>query len=59
VLVDEFNLPFHSAQIVLNEYKKALHRHVEERLGSNLRARLSTALAMDIQNRQLEMTGNK
>lgn len=56
VLVDEFNLPFHPEQLVLNVYKKELHLHVENGLGSNLRARLSTALAMNIENSQREMT---
>ena len=57
VLVDEFNLPFHPEQ--LNEYKKELHHHVESGLGSNLCARLSTELEMNIENIQREMTGNK
>ncbi|KAF6213510.1 hypothetical protein GE061_011230 [Apolygus lucorum] len=55
-LVDEFNIPFHSEQLVLNVYKKELHHHVENGLGSNLRARLSTALAMNIEASQREMT---
>jgi mitofusin len=59
VLVDEFNVPFHPEQLVLNVYKKELHHHVESGLGSNLRARLSTALALNIENSQREMTGNK
>ena len=59
MLVDEFNLSFHPEQLVLNVYKKELHHHVENGLGSNLRARLSTALAMNIENSQREMTGNK
>lgn len=55
ILVDEFNLPFHSDPLVLNVYKKELHSHVESGLGSNLRARLSTALAMNIEQSQREM----
>lgn len=55
-LVDEFNLPFHPEPLVLNVYKKELHSHVETGLGSNLRARLSTALAMNIESSQREMT---
>ncbi|XP_044755838.1 transmembrane GTPase Marf [Coccinella septempunctata] len=55
-LVDEFNLPFHSDALVLNVYKKELHSHVEAGLGSNLRARLSTALAMNMEASQREMT---
>jgi mitofusin 2 len=54
--VDEFNLPFHPEPLVLNVYKKELHLHVENGLGSNLRARLSTALALNIENSQREMT---
>ncbi|XP_066997759.2 transmembrane GTPase Marf [Anabrus simplex] len=56
VLVDEFNVPFHPEPLVLNVYKKELHCHVENGLGSNLRARLSTALAMNMENSQREMT---
>uniref|UniRef100_A0A069DW95 Putative transmembrane gtpase marf n=1 Tax=Panstrongylus megistus TaxID=65343 RepID=A0A069DW95_9HEMI len=55
-LVDEFNIPFHTDQLVLNVYKKELHLHVENGLGSNLRARLSTALALNIETSQREMT---
>ncbi|ERL86642.1 hypothetical protein D910_04048, partial [Dendroctonus ponderosae] len=55
-LVDEFSLPFHSEPLVLNVYKKELHLHVETGLGSNLRARLSTALAMNMEQSQSEMT---
>ncbi|CAL4109971.1 unnamed protein product, partial [Meganyctiphanes norvegica] len=56
VLVDEFNEPFHPDPLVLNVFKKTLHAHVESGLGSNLRARLSTALAMNIESSQKEMT---
>uniref|UniRef100_A0A1Q3FFY5 Dynamin-type G domain-containing protein n=1 Tax=Culex tarsalis TaxID=7177 RepID=A0A1Q3FFY5_CULTA len=56
VLVDEFNLPFHSDALVLNVYKKEINGHVESGLGSNLRARLSTALAMNVETAQREMT---
>lgn len=55
VLVDEFNVPFHPEPLVLNVYKKELHMHVEQGLGSNLRARLSTALAMNMEQSQREM----
>jgi mitofusin len=41
---------------VLNVYKKELHLHVETGLGSNLKARLSTALAMNMEASQREMT---
>ncbi|KAG8239159.1 hypothetical protein J437_LFUL018365 [Ladona fulva] len=56
VLVDEFSLPFHPEPLVLNVYKRELHLHVESGLGSNLRARLSTALALNIEASQREMT---
>ncbi|XP_043488437.1 transmembrane GTPase Marf isoform X1 [Polistes fuscatus] len=56
VLVDEFSVPFHSEPLVLNVYKRELHTHVEHGLGSNLRARLSTALALNMENSQREMT---
>lgn len=56
VLVDEFNLPFHTDALVLNVYKKEINAYVETGLGSNLRARLSTALAMNIETAQREMT---
>lgn len=56
VLVDEFNLPFHTDPLVLNVYKKEINAYVESGLGSNLRARLSTALAMNIETAQREMT---
>uniref|UniRef100_A0A1B6CEP7 Dynamin-type G domain-containing protein n=1 Tax=Clastoptera arizonana TaxID=38151 RepID=A0A1B6CEP7_9HEMI len=55
LLVDEFNLPFNTEPVVLNIYKKELHNYVESGLGSNLQARLSTALAMNIENSQREM----
>lgn len=57
VLVDEFSMPFHSEPLVLNIYKKELNAHVEAGLGSNLRARLSIALATNIESAQCEMTG--
>uniref|UniRef100_A0A336K1Q3 CSON010945 protein n=1 Tax=Culicoides sonorensis TaxID=179676 RepID=A0A336K1Q3_CULSO len=56
VLVDEFNLPFHTDSLVLNVYKKEINAHVENGLGLNLRARLSTALAMNVETAQREMT---
>jgi mitofusin len=59
VLVDEFNLPFKPEQHALNEYKRELHHHVENGLGSKIHARLSNALAKNIANIQQEMTGNK
>ena len=59
VLVDEFNLPFHPEKLVLNVCKEKLHHHVENGLGSKLRARLSTKFAMNVATIQKEMTGNK
>ncbi|XP_034949592.1 transmembrane GTPase Marf isoform X2 [Chelonus insularis] len=56
VLVDEFSVPFHPESLVLNVYKRELHTHVENGLGSNLRARLSTALALNMEASQREMT---
>ncbi|XP_055319688.1 transmembrane GTPase Marf isoform X2 [Sitodiplosis mosellana] len=56
VLVDEFNLPFHTEPLVLNVYKKEINGYVENGLGSNLKSRLSTALAMNIETAQREMT---
>ncbi|XP_014481155.1 PREDICTED: transmembrane GTPase Marf isoform X2 [Dinoponera quadriceps] len=56
VLVDEFSVPFHPETLVLNVYKRELHTHVENGLGSNLRARLSTALALNMEHSQREMT---
>ncbi|XP_053950180.1 transmembrane GTPase Marf [Anastrepha ludens] len=56
VLIDEFNMPFHPEPLVLNIYKKELNSHVESGLGSNLRARLSMALAMNVESAQREMT---
>ncbi|KAG4069573.1 hypothetical protein HA402_006939 [Bradysia odoriphaga] len=56
VLVDEFNLPFHTEPLVMNVYKKEINAHVETGLGSNLRSRLSTALAMNVETAQREMT---
>ena len=55
-LVDEFNFPFHSEKPALNEYKRKIFHHVENGLGSILRAMLSTDLATDIENIQQEMT---
>ncbi|GAB0086640.1 Transmembrane GTPase Marf [Sergentomyia squamirostris] len=56
VLVDEFPLPFHTDAIVLNIYKREMNGHVEQGLGANLRARLSTAMAMNMETAQREMT---
>lgn len=55
-LVDEFHLPFHTEPLVLNVYKKEINAHVENGLGLNLRARLSDAMATNIDTAQREMT---
>ncbi|CAG0908799.1 unnamed protein product, partial [Cyprideis torosa] len=54
-LVDEFSAPFHPEPIVLNVYKRELHVHVESGLGSNLKSRLSSALAVNVESAQREM----
>nr|CAG4643729.1 EOG090X01A3 [Lepidurus arcticus] len=56
VLVEEFRAPFHHDALVMQVYKKELHGHVESCLGSNLRARLSTALAMNMESAQKAMS---
>ncbi|XP_059610826.1 transmembrane GTPase Marf isoform X2 [Phlebotomus argentipes] len=56
VLVDEFPLPFHTDPVVMSIYKREMNGHVEQGLGSNLRARLSTAMAMQMETAQREMT---
>lgn len=58
VLIDEFNMPFHTQPVVLNIYKAELNKHMEAGLGSNLRSRLSMALAMNVETIQCDMTGN-
>jgi len=59
VLVNKFNLTFNPEMPDLIKYKKKLHHHVENGLFSNLHAMFSTELAMNIENIQREMTGNK
>ena len=55
LLVNDFEKPFSSDQLVLSVYKKELHTHVERGLGSNVRARLNTAFT---NLKQCEKTGN-
>jgi len=55
VLVNEFSLPFQPEELVLNVYKIELHSHVGAGVVRNLRTRLSTALAMHIDQCQEEM----
>ena len=59
VLVDEFQFPFQSKQHAVHEYKRELIRHVENGLGSKLRAKLSTELVTYTEDSRREMTGNK
>lgn len=56
-LVDTFMAPFHPDALVLGVYKRELHAHVEAGLGSNLRSRLSDAVANNMESSQKEMTG--
>ncbi|XP_043195918.1 transmembrane GTPase Marf-like isoform X1 [Amphibalanus amphitrite] len=55
-LVDAFSAPFHPDPLVISVYKRELHAHVEAGLGSNLKSRLSDAVATNIQSNQAEMT---
>lgn len=55
ILVDEFNIPFHSDSSVLNAYKNELHNHVESGLVNNLEARIFTALDINVDHSQKEM----
>ena len=57
LMVDEFSAPFHPDPLVMNVYKKELHNHVEAGLGSNLKGRLSTAVAANMESSQRDMTG--
>lgn len=56
VLVDEFNQPFDTNPMVLNQYKKELHAHVENGLGRNLQNRCSSTLRSTIENTTAEMS---
>lgn len=55
VLVDEFNDPFHPDPLVINVYKSKLNHHIENGLGSNLKARLSSDLQVNMDAHQQEM----
>uniref|UniRef100_A0A1B0FKM6 Dynamin-type G domain-containing protein n=1 Tax=Glossina morsitans morsitans TaxID=37546 RepID=A0A1B0FKM6_GLOMM len=55
-LIDKFNMPFHPDPLMLNFYKKELNSYVENGLNSNLRARMSMALTVNIEAAQREMT---
>jgi len=55
VLVDEFNDPFHPDPLVVNVYKSKLNHHVESGVGSNLKSRLSSDLAQNMEIQQKDM----
>jgi len=55
VLVDEFNDPFHPDPLVVNVYKTKLNHHLESGVGSNLKARLSNDLQLNMETQQKEM----
>ncbi len=45
-------------QLIYYYFTQELHGYVEQGLGSNLRARLSTALTLSMESTQREMTGD-
>jgi len=55
VLVDEFNDPFHPDPLVVNVYKSKLNYHLESGVGSNLKARLSADLQLNMETQQKDM----
>jgi len=55
VLVDEFNDPFHPDPLVVNVYKSKLAHHLESGVGSNLKARLSADLQLNMETQQRDM----
>ena len=55
VLVDEFNDPFHPDPLVVNVYKSKLNSHLENGVGSNLKARLSSELQLNMETQQKDM----
>ena len=55
LLVNDYEKPFNPEPIFLTGYKKDLHLHVEKGLGSNLKARLSTALTTTVDAASDEM----
>ncbi|XP_053625471.1 transmembrane GTPase Marf [Plodia interpunctella] len=54
-LVDEYEAPFKSDRGALEQYKRALHRHVESGLGSRLKKRLSSDIGHEMDEAQKEM----
>ncbi|RXM28249.1 Mitofusin-1 [Acipenser ruthenus] len=57
-LVDEFYSDFHPSPQVLELYKNALHKHIEEGMGRNLADRCSNAVNASVQNSQQNMIEN-
>merc|ERR1712117_292850 len=55
VLVDVFNDPFHPDPLVVNVYKSKLAHHLESGVGSNLKARLSADLQLNMETQQRDM----
>ena len=55
VLVDEFNDPFHPDPLVVNVSKSKLAHHLESGVGSNLKARLSADLQLNMETQQRDM----
>ncbi|CAB3234736.1 unnamed protein product [Arctia plantaginis] len=54
-LIDEYDSPFRSERGALEQYKRALHRHVEAGLGSRLKKRLSADIGHEMDQAQKEM----
>ncbi|XP_045785510.1 transmembrane GTPase Marf isoform X1 [Maniola jurtina] len=54
-LVDEYEAPFRNDRQALEQYKRALHRHVESGLGSRLKKRLSSDIGHEMDEAQKEM----
>ncbi|XP_059061755.1 transmembrane GTPase Marf [Achroia grisella] len=54
-LVGEYEAPFRSERPALDQYKRALHRHVESGLGERLKLRLSKDIGAEMQSAQQEM----
>merc|ERR1719383_1521129 len=55
VLVDEFSDPFHPDPLVVNVYKSKLNHYLESGVGSNLKARLSSDLQLNMETQQKDM----
>ncbi|CAG9783430.1 unnamed protein product [Diatraea saccharalis] len=54
-LVDEYDALFRPERAALEQYKRALHRHVEAGLGSRLKKRLSSDIGHEMDEAQKEM----